>query len=55
MSMRLPRQEWVGWSELEFLSPGYLPNPGIKPMPPTLAADSLPLSHYGKEMEALFL
>ena len=29
--------EWVA-----FASPGDLPNPGIKPMSPTLQADSLP-------------
>ena len=30
------------WSGLPFLFPGDLPNPGIKPMFPTLHADSLP-------------
>jgi len=34
--MRFPRQEY--WSGLPFPSPGYLANPGIKPMSPTLAA-----------------
>ena len=31
-----------------FLSPGHLPNPGIKPRPPTLWADSLPAEPQGK-------
>ena len=44
--MRLSRQKWVSWSELEFLSSGYLPNSGIRPILPTLAADSLPMSHH---------
>ena len=38
--------EWVA-----FLSPGDLPNPGLKPMSlasPALEADSLPLSHLGR-------
>ena len=34
-------------SRLPFLSPGDLPNPGIKPTSPALQADSLPLSHQG--------
>ena len=38
--------EWV------FLSPGDLPNPGIKPRSPTLQADSLPAEPQGKEGEA---
>ena len=33
--MRFPRQEY--WSRLPFLSPGELPNPGIKPASPPLA------------------
>ena len=48
LSMRFPRQEY--WSGLLFLSPGYLPNPGIEPAspaPPALQPDSLPLSHCG--------
>ena len=36
LSMGFPRQEY--WSGLPFPSPGYLANPGIKPMSPTLAA-----------------
>ena len=30
------------WSGFPFLSPGYLPNPGIKSRSPALQADSLP-------------
>ena len=37
--------EWVA-----FPSPGYLPNPGIKPDSPTLQVDYLPLSHWGSPM-----
>ena len=33
--MGFPRQEY--WSGLPFPSPGYLPNPGIEPVPPALA------------------
>ena len=39
LSMGFPRQEY--WSWLPFPSPGDLPNPGIKPRPPALQADSL--------------
>ena len=38
LSMGFSRQKY--WSELPFLSPGYLPNPGIEPTslaPPALA------------------
>ena len=35
--------EWVA-----FPSPGYLPNPGIKPRFPALQADSLPAEPQGK-------
>ena len=38
-SMGFSRQEY--WSGLPFPSPGDLPNPGIKPKPPTLQADAL--------------
>ena len=38
--MGFSRQEY--WSGLSFPSPGYLPNPGIKPASPALQADSLP-------------
>ena len=43
--MGFPRKEH--WSELPFLSPGHLPNPGTEPASPALQADSLPLSHWG--------
>jgi len=39
-SMEFSRQEY--WSGLPFPSPGYLPDPGIKPGSPTLQADALP-------------
>ena len=42
------RQEY--WSGLPFPSPGDLPDPGIKPMSPTLQADSLPSEPPGKSM-----
>jgi len=35
LSMGFPRQEY--WSGLPFPSPGDLCNPGIEPVPPTLA------------------
>ena len=35
LSLGFFRQEY--WSRLPFLSPGDLPNPGIKPMSPVLA------------------
>ena len=41
----LSQQEY--WSRLPFPSPGDLPDPGIKPMSPTLQTDCLPLSHWG--------
>ena len=44
LSMEFSKQEY--WSGLPFPSPGYLPNPGIKPaslVSPALQADSLPL------------
>ena len=37
-SMEFSRQEY--WSGLIFLSPGDLPNPGIKPRSPALQADA---------------
>ena len=40
LSMEFSRQE--EWSGEPFLSPGGLPNPGIKPGSPALQADSLP-------------
>ena len=37
ISMEFSRQEY--WSELPFLSPGYLPYPGIEPGYPAWQAD----------------
>ena len=45
-SMEFSRQEY--WSGLPFPSLGDLPNPGIKPGPPTLQEDSLPSEPLGK-------
>ena len=45
LSMGFPRQEC--WSGLPFPSPGFLPDPGIKPTSPALWADSLPPNHQG--------
>ena len=44
LSMGFSRQEYL--SELPFTSPGDLPDPGIKLIPPALQADSLPLCHW---------
>ena len=38
--MEFSRQEY--WSGFPFPSPGYLPDPGIKPRSPALQADALP-------------
>ena len=46
LSMEFSRQEY--WSGLPFLSPGDLPDPGIKPGFPALQADSLHLSYQGR-------
>ena len=46
LSMGFSRQEC--WSGLPFLSPGDLPNPGIKSRSPTPQADSLPPEPRGK-------
>ena len=40
MSLGFSREEY--WSRLPFLSPGDLPDPGIKPRSLALQADSLP-------------
>ena len=48
-SMGFPRQEYC--NGLPFLSPGDLPNPGIKPWSPLLQADSLPSKPPGKPLE----
>jgi len=45
LSMEFSRQEY--WSRLSFITPGDLPDPGIKPMSLALLADSLLLSHLG--------
>ena len=45
LSMGFFRQ--IYWSELSCSPPRDLPNPGIESESPTLAADSLPLSHQG--------
>ena len=42
LSMGFPRQEY--WSGLPFPTPGYLPNPGMKPMSPVLATRFLTTS-----------
>ena len=44
--MGFSRQEY--WSGLPFPSPGDLPDPGIKPRPPTLQADALTSEPPGK-------
>ena len=45
-SMGFSRQEY--WSGLPLPSPGYLPNPGIKPRSPALQADALTSEPPGK-------
>ena len=40
LSIGFSRQEY--WSGLPFISPGVLPDPGIKPRFPAFQADSLP-------------
>ena len=44
--MEFSKQEY--WSGLPFLSPGDLPNPGLKPRSPALQADALPSEPPGK-------
>ena len=44
LSMRFPRQEHR--SGLPFPSPRDFPKPGIKPTPPALQVNSLPLCHW---------
>ena len=46
LSMEFSRQEY--WSRLSFLSPGILPNPGIRPRSPALQVNSLPTKPPGK-------
>ena len=43
-SLGFPRQQY--WGGLPFVSPGDLPNPGIKPASPALQ-NSFPLNHQG--------
>ena len=45
LSMEFSRQEY--WHGLPFPSLRNLPSPGIKPMPPAVQTDFLPLSHLG--------
>ena len=52
LSMGFSRQEY--WRGLPFPAPGDLPNPGIEPASPALQADSLPLSHLGSLVHAMF-
>ena len=47
--MRFSWQEY--WSGLPFPSLGELPNPGIKPGPPALLADTLPSEPPGKALD----
>ena len=49
--MKFSRQEY--WSGLPFVSPGYLPNPGIEPTSHALQADSLPSEPPGKPLGRL--
>ena len=46
LSMGFSKQEY--WSGFPFLSPGDLPDPGIKPRSPALQADALPSEPPGK-------
>ena len=50
-SMGFSRQEC--WSGLPFLSPGDLPDPGIKPRSPAWQADALPSEPPGKPLNDL--
>ena len=49
--MEFSRPEY--WSGLPFPSPGYLPNPGIKPGSPELQVDSLQLSYQRSPLSSL--
>ena len=48
LSMEFSRQE--NWTGLLFLTPGHLPDPGIKSPSPALQVDSLPLCQLGSPM-----
>ena len=52
LSMKFSRQEY--WIGLPFLSPGDLPNPGIKPRSAALQADSLPSGPPRKPSKVLW-
>ena len=49
LSVGFLRQEY--WSGLPYPSPGYLPDPGIKPESHASQADSLPSSHLGSPID----
>ena len=49
LSVEFSRQEY--WNELPFPSPGYLPNPGIKPRSSTFQSDSLPSEPQGSQAD----
>ena len=51
LSTGFSRQEY--WSELSFLSPGDLPDLGLKPRSPALQANSLPTELPGRNMGGL--
>jgi len=56
MLVEFSRQNY--WSGLPFPTPGYLPNPGIKPtspVSPELQVDSLPLSPWGSPMTIIIM
>ena len=49
--MGFPRQEY--WSGLPFLSPGDLPDPGIKPLSPALAGKFFTPEPPGKPQSSI--
>ena len=51
LSMGFPRQEY--WSGLPFLSPEYLPDPGIKPSSPALTGRFVTTEPPGKSYHFL--
>ena len=53
LSMEFSRQEYG--SELPFLAPGVLPDPGIEPLSPAFQLDSLPLSHLESSPKTIHL
>ena len=48
LSTEFSRQKY--WNELPFPSPGYLPDPGIKPGSPTLQVDAVPSEPRGSSL-----